>query len=156
MLFRSSDTTILRPEISGCTENRSVRLINTRNNRCVAGDVDIIVSVVDSTRATASATVKIVDNGTVCGGVIPPSLAVSPSQLTVQAEGANEATSNQAVITGGSGSYIATSSDPSRATATISGNVVTVKGGVAPGQAVITIRDQSNPERRADITVTVL
>lgn len=149
----TSDPTFLKPETLGCTLNRTVRLINgTRNSRCVDGTTEILVSVVDATRAVGTAVVKIVDNGA-CGSA---GLAVTPTGVTVNRETlTTPATSNDAVITGGSGSYVVTSSDPSRATATVSGNVVTVKGGTATGTATITVRDQSNPALSAVITVTV-
>lgn len=158
-----SDTTILRPETTGCTANRTIRLITAggRSNRCVNADADIIVSVVDATRATGTATIKIVDNGPACGFVPPviPAFVVTPTEVVVQSEkGTTSATSNQVVITGGSGNYIATSSDPSMAIATISGNVVTITGGAlgAPtGVAIITIRDQADPARNATVSVTV-
>ena len=150
----TSDPTLLRPETVGCTSNRTVRLINgSRGNRCVDGNADVTVTVVDASSATGTAKVTIVDNGPGCGGA---AFAVTPGAVTVQAKvGAGTATSNQAVITGGSGSYVATSSDPSRATATVSGNVVTITGGTAVGSATITIVDQTNPSRSATITVTV-
>lgn len=150
----TSDPTYLRPETTGCTSNRTVRLINgSRNSRCVASDVSISVTVVDSTRATGTAVVKIVDNGPACGGA---GLAVTPAAVVVQAAvGATPATTNQSVITGGGGVYVANSSDPSRATATISGNVVTIKGGTVAGAATITVIDQANPGASATIAVTV-
>src|SRR3990167_1429091 len=148
----TSNPTLLRPETVGCTSNRTVRLINgSSGSRCVEGNVNITVTVVDASRATGTAVVTIVDNGPECGRA---AFAVTPSAVTVQA-GAGTATSNQAVITGGSGSYVVTSSDPSRATATVSGNVVTITGGTVVGSATITIVDQKDPSRSATITVTV-
>lgn len=150
----SSDPTYLQPSTVGCTSNRTVRLITgTGGTRCVTTNKNITVTVVDATRAVGTAVVTIADNGNACGGA---GFAVTPGAVTVQAAVAPAtATSNQAVITGGSGSYIATSSDPSRATAAITGNVVTITGGKATGSATITIRDQNDPSRNASVTVTV-
>ena len=150
----SSDPTYLQPDAVGCTSNRTVRLITgTGGTRCVTGNKNITVTVVDSTRAVGTAIITIADNGSACGGA---GFAVTPTAVTVQAEvGAVVATSNQVVITGGSGTYIVTSSDPSRAIATIAGNVVTIKGGTVVGTATITIRDQTDPSRSAAVTVTV-
>lgn len=146
----TSNPTYLRPEIAGCTANRTVRLVTgSRGNRCVDGDVDVSVTVVDSTRAVGTAVVTIADNGLACGNV---AFAVTPSAVTVQVTGP---TSNQVVITGGSGAYVVTSSDPSRATAVVAGNVVTITGGTTAGAATITIRDQSDPSRSATVAVTV-
>lgn len=150
----SSDPTYLQPDAVGCTTNRTVRLITgTGGTRCVTGNKNVTVTVVDSTRAVGTAVVTIADNGNACGGA---GFAVTPNAVTVQrALGAVDATSNTVVITGGSGSYIATSSDPSKAIATIAGNVVTITGGTAIGSATITIRDQNDPSRSAVVTVTV-
>jgi hypothetical protein len=66
-------------------------------------------------------------------------LALTPNAVSINVEfGANKATSNDVVITGGSGSYVVTSSNPQLATATVAGNVLTIKGGATslhPGGA---------------------
>lgn len=147
----TSDPTYLTPETAGCTDNRTVRLVTgTRRNRCVLSNLDVTVTVVDSTRAIGTAVVTIADNGTGCsGGAGGAGFAVTPSAVTVVAGG-----QTQAIISGGAGSYIATSSDPTRATAAVAGNVVTIDG-VAAGPATITIFDMNDPNLQATIAVTV-
>lgn len=161
--FFSSDPSYLALTAPGCSGTvdvngtRSVQLITgTRGKRCVNRDTDIKVTAVDGSRSVAETIITIVDNGACTLDV----LAVSPSTLVVQA--ANEvavppvqATSNQALITGGSGNYIVTSDNPDRATATVSGDVVTVTGGTRAGNTRITVRDQSASNRSAVINVTV-
>lgn len=156
----TSDPTYLRPETAGCSTNATVRLITgTGGTRCVPGDQTITVTVVDSMRSTGTAQVVIKDNGPACGNA---GLAVTPAAVAVNVEdGVNTATSNDVVITGGSGTYVVTSSNPQLATATVAGNVLTIKGGTvvpplgAPATVTVTVRDANNPTLSADVTVTV-
>lgn len=161
--FFSDDPSYLALTASGCSGTvdiggtRSVQLITgTRGNRCVSADRNVKITAVDASRSVAETIITIIDNG-VCALDV---LAVSPRTLTVQA--ANDsatppvtATSNEAVITGGSGAYVVTSDNPDRATATVSGNVVTVTGGSRVGTTKITIRDQNASSRFVEISVTV-
>ncbi len=166
----SSDTTLLQPTVTGCGPSRSITLrTGTQGNRCVTDNRDVVITVVDSTRATATATITIVNSNSGCTSNV--AFAVSPSALTVRiadtaATPAITATSNDAVIVGGSGQFIATSSHPGSATAIITGNVVRVTGGdrlppllsdgVTREAVVITVRDQADPNNRvATIAVTV-
>lgn len=154
----TSDPTYLVPETAGCTLNRTVRLVTgSRGNRCVAANKNITVTVVDSTRAVGTAVVTIADNGTGCsGGAGGSGFSVTPTAIAVTAKGVtSSATSNQVVIVGGSGSYIATSSNPNAAVAVVSGNVVTVTGGIVAGSATITVIDKDDPNQSATVAVTV-
>lgn len=161
--FFSNDPSYLVLTAPGCNGTvdvggtRSVQLITgTRGNRCVSADRQIKVTAVDASRSIAETIITITDNG-ICTLDV---LAVSPKSLIVQA--ANDiatppvtATSNEAVITGGSGAYVVTSDNPDRATATVSGNVITVTGASRTGTTKITIRDQNDSARMAQISVTV-
>ncbi len=156
----TSDPTYLRPDGSVCRTNTNVRLITgTAGTRCVTGDKVVTLTVVDSMRSTGIAQITIKDNGPGCGTA---GLALTPNAVSVNVEvGTNEATSNNVVITGGSGSYVVTSSNPQLATATVAGNVLTIKGGVvaaplgAPVDVTVTVRDANNPSLNASVTVTV-
>lgn len=171
----SSDPTLLQPATAGCTANRTVSLVNgTRGNRCVDADSTVLITVVDSTRATAQASITVKNNDVVgsstnCRGVFP--FTVSPNAVSVRFANATAtppttATSNDAVLSGGTGPYVVTSSNPGVATATVTGNVVRVTGGnTAPTLAAdgvtylpvfITIRDQADPTNKvANLTVNV-
>lgn len=156
----TSDPTYLRPDRAACSTNTMVRLITgTTGTRCVTGDKIVTLTVVDSMRSTGVAQVTIRDNGPSCGTT---GLALTPNAVSINVEdGTNEATSNNVVITGGSGSYVVTSSNPQLATATVAGNVLTIKGGVvaaplgAPATVTVTVRDANNPSLSASVDVTV-
>ena len=156
----TSDPTYLRPENAACSTNSTVRLITgTAGTRCVTGNKTITLTVVDSMRSTGLAQITITDNGVACGTT---GLAVTPTAVSVNVDdGVNTATTNNAVITGGSGAYVVTSSNPQLATATVASNVLTIKGGTvaaplgAPATVTVTIRDANNPSLSAAVTVTV-
>ncbi|MDD2546664.1 MAG: hypothetical protein PHI55_10345, partial [Burkholderiaceae bacterium] len=100
----SSNPALLIPANTACTTDPNV-LINTgtKGSRCVAQDTDVKITVVDAARSVGEALITVKNNGTACGA---GGFAVVPSTLTV-----GEGTSNTASITGGSGSYVASSSD---------------------------------------------
>lgn len=153
----TSDTRVLMPTVSGCTTSRTVTLdTGTNGSRCVTGDQTVTVTAVDANRSVGMATVTIKDNG----GVSCTAFAIVPATLTVRAANPTAvppvtATTAQALISGGSGTYDIISSNTAAATATASGNAVTVTGGTVAGTATITVRDRADITRSATIVVTV-
>lgn len=156
----TSDPRYLRPESDGCGTDNKIRLVTgTNGSRCVSDDLDITVSVVDANRSMGTATVTIKDNGPGCGTT---GLALTPNAVNVNVDDSNQtSTENDVVITGGSGMYVVTSSNPQLATASVSDNVLTIKGGTvpaplgAPATVTVTVRDANNPNLSATVTVTV-
>ena len=113
-------------------------------------DTEVTITAVDSARAVGTATIKIIDNGVACGA---ESFAISPFALTLNAT----ATVGQAVVTGGSGTYLVSSANPAAVTAAVAGSVVTLTR-VAPSAAnpvAITVRDSRDPSRSLTLNVTV-
>ena len=63
----------------------------------------------------------------------------------------------QAVVTGGSGTYLVSSANPDAVTAAVAGSVVTLTR-VAPSAAnpvAVTVRDSRDPSRSLTLNVTV-
>ncbi len=150
--FFSSDPSFLKPSATGCVRPDPAGTIQvqletgTRGSRCVVGEQSISFTAVDSTRATGTATVTILDNGT-CGAP----MAISSTSARV-----NTGATSQLALTGGSGSYIISSNNPSVATAAIIGDVVIVTGGNVPGNAMITIRDRADSSKVVELSVEVV
>ncbi len=141
----TSDPTFLQPTVPGCATRSTVTLeTGTRGSRCVAGNTPVLLTVVDANRSVGTAQITIVDNGS-CG-----SLSVLPASAQIQT-----GATTQLVLKGGSGSYVVSSDNPGVATATASGVVVVVTGGAVAGNAVITIRDESDVSKVVTFTVTV-
>ena len=141
----TSDPSFLQPTVPGCATRSSVTLdTGTRGSRCVNGDTVVTLTVVDENKSVGTAEVAIVDNGS-CGN-----LTVLPATAQVRA-----GATMQLALAGGSGSYVVSSDNPSVATATAAGGVVVVTGGKLPGDAVITIRDQSDTSKVVTLPVKV-
>ena len=141
----TSDPSFLQPTVAGCANRNTITLeTGTRGSRCVTGNTPVLLTVVDANRSVGTAQITIIDNGT-CGN-----LSVTPSIAQVQT-GATA----QLVLTGGSGSYVVSSDNPRVATATASGVVVVITGGAVAGNAVITIRDESDVSKVVTLPVTV-
>ena len=141
----TSDPSFLQPTTPGCLNRSSVTLqTGTRGSRCVNGDKVVTLTVVDANRSVGTAEVAIVDNGS-CGNLI-----VLPTSARVRT-----GATMQLALEGGSGSYVVSSDNPSVATATASGSVVVVAGGKLTGNAVITIRDQSDTSKVVTLPVEV-
>lgn len=142
----TSDPSFLQPTVPGCATRSSVTLdTGTRGSRCVNGDTVVTLTVVDENKSVGTAEVAIVDNGS-CGN-----LTVLPATAQVRA-----GATMQLALAGGSGSYVVSSDNPSVATATAAGGVVVVTGGKLPGDAVITIRDQSDTSKVVTLPVKVV
>lgn len=148
--FFTSDPSFLKPRTTGCVRPDVNGIIQvqldsgTRGSRCVNANQSINFTAVDSTRATATAIVTILDNGT-CG-----TMEILPATAKV-----NAGATAQLAITGGSGSYIISSSNSSVATAVAAENVIIVTGGNTAGNAVITIRDRSDTSKVIELPVEV-
>ena len=141
----TSDPSFLQPTTPGCLNRSSVTLeTGTRGSRCVNGNTPILLTVVDENRSVGTAEIMIVDNGS-CGN-----LTVLPETARVRV-----GATMQLAIAGGSGSFVVSSDNPSVATATANGVVVVVTGGKLTGNAVITIRDQSDTSKVVNLPVTV-
>lgn len=141
----TSDPSFLQPTTPGCLSRSGVTLeTGTRGSRCVNGNTPILLTVVDENRSVGTAEIMIVDNGS-CG-----SLTVLPETARVRV-----GATMQLAIAGGSGRFVVSSDNPSVATATANGVVVVVTGGKLTGNAVITIRDQSDTSKVVNLPVTV-
>lgn len=142
----TSDPSFLQPTTPGCLNRSSVTLeTGTRGSRCVNGNTPILLTVVDENRSVGTAEIMIVDNGS-CGN-----LTVLPATAQVRV-----GATMQLAIAGGSGSFVVSSDNPSVATATASGVVLVVTAGKLPGDAVITIRDQSDTSKVVTLPVKVV
>jgi len=145
----TSDSSYLQvePTASGCMNRKTLTLITgTRGSRCVNGNQEVVLTVVDDARSTATARVTIQDNGSngSCGN-----FSVSRSEVPIQI-GAEV----DVLISGGSGRFDFATSNSAVATASLTGNKLTITGG-ATGSATITVRDQANTSRSVAISVTV-
>ena len=136
----SSDTTLLVPTIVGTTVT-----VDTGSNgsRCVAKDTAVTITAVDAVRAVGTATITIQDNPAGCGVLTASTTSVSLPALGSKA---------QVVIAGGSGNYVASSSNSSVVKATVSASVVELER-VAAGGATITVVDAADPRRSLTISV---
>ena len=151
----TSDSRYLKPAGAACRAATGGGVpvaveTGTVGNRCVNSDTEVTITAVDSARAVGTATIKIIDNGVACGA---GSFAISPSALTLNAT----ATVGQAVVTGGSGTYLVSSANPDAVTAAVAGSVVTLTR-VAPSAAnpvAVTVRDSRDPSRSLTLNVTV-
>ena len=142
----TSDPSFLQPTTPGCLNRSSVTLeTGTRGSRCVNGNMPVLLTVVDENKSVGTAEITIVDNGS-CGN-----LTVLPATAQVRT-----GATMQLALAGGSGSYVVSSDNPGVATATASGVVVVVTGGQLPGDAVITIRDQSDTSKVVSLPVKVV
>ncbi len=125
---QSSDPNLLKAAISGNTVTVTT---GSNGERCVPANADVTITVVDSRGGFATSVVSIVDNPAGCG------LKVSANPVTVIV-----GTSVKLILSGLSdtGTVSLTSSDPTKATASYSGGVITVTGlaptGVAAAPAV--------------------
>ncbi|HQQ68885.1 MAG TPA: hypothetical protein PLL92_01035 [Alicycliphilus sp.] len=143
-----TDKTVLQPKVPGCTTDRVITLeTGTAGSRCVDGDTDVTVTAVDKNGSIGTSVVTIRDLGKLTGACAK-AFAVTPSVVTVKVGG-----TTQALLTGGSGSYVV-SSLGGAASGTASGKVVTITG-VAAGSATLTIFDQKDATRSVSITVNV-
>lgn len=143
----TSDPSFLqvRPTEANCMQRNTVTLeTGTRGSRCVNGNQEVLLTVVDATRSTGTATVTIADNGS-CAN-----FAVQPASVEVRT-GENK----QLEIIGGSGSYVVSSDNARVATAAVAGGVLIVTGGNTVGKATITVRDQSDTSKVLTVPVTV-
>lgn len=142
----TSDPTFLQPATPGCLNRNTITLeTGTRGSRCVDGDKHVTLTVVDADRSTATADVTIVDNGSCSNfSVLPASTEVRTGEV------------KQLTLTGGSGSYVVASDNARVATASASGGVVIVTGGTTAGNAIITIRDQSDTSKVISLPVKVV
>lgn len=159
--FFSDNPSLLKPVISTdpeqtCINSKDAGLgmqfvvqNGTLGSRCVSANTPVKITVVDSARSVANATITIIDNGTNCSQNTNL-ISMQPSALNFPV-----GTKNDATIVGGSGGYVVTSTDPSVATAVISGRVLTVSG-LKIGSANITVTDLANSRISAAVTVTVL
>ncbi|MDD2609287.1 MAG: hypothetical protein PHX60_06260 [Giesbergeria sp.] len=144
----TSDPSFLqvRPSEANCMQRNTVTLeTGTRGSRCVNGNKEVLLTVVDAARSTGTAKVTIEDNGS-CGN-----FAVLPASVEVRT-GENK----QLELIGGSGSYVVSSDNARAATATVAGGVLIVTGGDTVGQANITIRDQADTSKVLTVPVTVV
>ena len=156
----TSDTAFLQPVGNSCkTVIASGTPITvdtgTSGSRCVNGEREVTITAVDASGSIGTAVITILDNDLACGLA---DFTVSPDAITVRAAvGAAPATSNQALISGGSGSYVVVSSNSAAATAAVAGNVITVTGGTVASAVpvIITVIDQMIPGRSDTISVTV-
>lgn len=142
----TSDPTFLQPTSSGCMNRSTITLdTGTRGSRCVNGNTPVTLTVVDAERSTATATVTIQDNGSCSNFSVLP----SSTELRI-------GETKQLTLSGGSGNYVVASDNARVATAIASGGVVIVTGGTTAGNAVITIRDQSDISKVLSLPVKVL
>ena len=156
----TSDTAFLQPVGNSCkTVIASGTPITvdtgTSGSRCVNGEREVTITAVDASGSIGTAVITILDNDLACGLA---DFTVSPDAITVRpAAGAVPGTSNQALISGGSGSYVVVSSNSAAATAAVAGNVITVTGGTVASAVpvIITVIDQMIPGRSDTISVTV-
>ena len=151
----TSDSRYLKPAGTACRVASGAGLpvvveTGTLGSRCVNSDTEVTITAVDSARAVGTATIKILNNGVGCGA---ESFAISPSALTLNAA----ATVGQAVVTGGSGTYLVSSANPAAVTAVAAGSVVTVTrvAAAAANPVAVTVRDSRDPSRSLTLNVTV-
>lgn len=153
----TSDSRFLKPAGDSCKEVKSGGTLvtietGTLGSRCVNADALVTIRAVDSSGSVGSATINILDNGFSGASCTLPPIAVTPTALTVSAS----ATTRQAVVSGGSGRYLVSSSNEDIVSAVIENDVITVtrKSAVPPGGITITIRDSSNATQLRTVTVT--
>ena len=142
----TSDPSFLKATVPGCATRSSVTLdTGTRGSRCVNGDTQVTLTVVDENKSVGTADITILDNGS-CG-----KLTILPATAQVRV-----GATMQLAIEGGSGKYIVSSDNPQVATATADGVVMVVTAGSRTGSAIITLRDQSDTSKVATLPVTVV
>jgi hypothetical protein len=151
----TSDSRYLKPAGATCRTASAAGMpvvieTGTLGSRCVNADTEVTITAVDSARAVGSATIKILDNGLGCGAA---SFAISPSAITLNAS----TTVGQAVVTGGSGTYLVSSASPAAVTAVATGGVITLTrvAAAAANPVVVTVRDSRDPSRSLTLNVTV-
>lgn len=142
----TSDPSFMQATVPGCATRSNVTLdTGTRGSRCVNGDTEVTLTVVDENKSVGTAVVTILDNGS-CG-----KLTILPATAQVRV-----GASMQLAIEGGSGRYVVSSDNPAVATATATGVVMVVTAGNRTGSAIITLRDQSDTSKVATLPVTVV
>jgi hypothetical protein len=119
----------------------------SRGSRCVAGNTEIQVRAVDSVQQLAQASITILDNGSGCNNA-SGAFSLSPNAVIV-----SSGLTAEVLIRGGSGSYSVNSSDPSIATASVSGGVIAISGGAQSGSARILVTDSATGSS-AEVAVT--
>lgn len=145
---------------------RSFKLVTgSRGNRCVSASKVITLQIVDSRGNVAKLpdptdeklflppTVTILDNGTSCeAGVLNTgTLSITSSSVSLSPVSTNASV----FVLGGSGSYVASSSNPAVATAAALGTQVTITR-IGAGSADIKVTDAANPTKTVTITVNSL
>ena len=142
----TSDPSFMQATVPGCATRSNVTLdTGTRGSRCVNGDTEVTLTVVDENKSVGTAVVTILDNGS-CG-----KLTILPATAQVRV-----GATMQLAIEGGSGKYVVSSDNPAVATATATGVVMVVTAGNRTGSAIITLRDQSDTSKVATLPVTVV
>ncbi len=154
----TSDSTFLKPAGDSCKtvvsgETQITIETGTLGTRCVSANTPVTITAVDANRSVGTATITIIDNGLNGPDCGVAAFAIAPAALTLTAT----STVGQAVITGGSGTYTAVTSNSAAATASVAGSVITVTRVAAAltNPVVITVRDSKDPSRALTLNVTV-
>lgn len=154
----TSDSKFLIPSGSSCkTVNASGTPVTietgTLGSRCVSANTPVTITAVDANRAVGTATITILNNGLNGAGCGSQAFSLAPTALTLSAT----TTVGQAVIRGGSGTYVVVSSNPAAATAVVANGVVTVTrvAAAVANPVVITVRDSTDPSVALTLNVTV-
>lgn len=143
--------------------NRKFKLIKgTRGSWCVSSSTTFSLQIFDSRGFVATGytddegklvrpQITLLNNGTSCEAGVPNTGALTATSTSVSLSAT--ATTATVFILGGSGSYVASSSNSAVATAAVAGNMVTLTR-VAGGTATITVVDAANPTKTVTISVT--
>ena len=137
-------------------------VVSSDNPRVATATASGVVVVVTGGAVAGNATITIRDESdtskvvtlpvTVTAGTTPglPSLTTSPQTVTLQS-----GASADVLLSGGSGRYDFAVSNSATASATLTGNKLTITAGAVNGMATVTVRDQADPSRSVVVSVTV-
>lgn len=137
-------------------------VVSSDNPRVATATASGVVVVVTGGAIAGNATITIRDESdvskvvtlpvTVAVGTTPglPGLTTSPQTVTLQS-----GASADVLLSGGSGKYDFAVSNSAMASATLTGNKLTITAGAVNGTATVTVRDQADQLSTAVITVTV-
>ena len=147
----SSNPSLLKPTKSTCSSDKKITIdTGPQGNRCVDGDTEVTIRVVDSASSVGEALITVRDNGADCG---LGAFRVSPSSLNIS----GTAIADVKVIGAKDFDNVtATTADAAIATASVDklAGVIRIKG-AGRGTTTILVVENTAPRRSATITVTV-